>query len=257
LTMMIKSYQWCLGSSIGEYTMDDVEVLEKLFFELSSESRLAILRKLLGESLKTQEMARRLDVTATEAFRQLQRLTDAGLVQRQPEGSYTITSYGRLVLHLTSSLGVVSKHREYFLRHDFWRLPIQFIDRIGEVSGADLIMDTMGSISRVEQIIGGAEEYLWGIGEGRFTENMGKTAEEQSGIGVEYRVLSPLPPTRIQSLENRTLSDVPVVLILTEKEALICLRFADGRMDYAGFSGKDPVFLLWVRDLFLYYWDKE
>ena len=237
--------------------MDEVEVLEKLFFELSSESRLAILHELLGKSLKTQEMARRLNVTATEAFRQLQRLSDAGLVQRQPEGSYTITSYGRLVLLLTSSLGVVSKHREYFLGHDFWRLPIQFIDRIGEVSGADLILDTMGSISRVEQIIGGAEEYLWGIGEGRFTENMGKITSELSVGGVECRVLSPLPSAKIQNLENRTLSDVPVVMVLTEKEALVSLRFADGRMDYAGFLGSDPVFLSWVRDLFLFYWNRE
>ena len=132
---MIRSHQWCLGSSIGECNLDDDELLEKLFFELSSESRLAILRELLGKSLKPQEMARSLDVTATEAFRQLQRLSDARLVQRQPEGSYTITSYGRLVLHLSSSLGVASKHREYFLGHDIWRLPIQFIDRIGEVSG--------------------------------------------------------------------------------------------------------------------------
>jgi predicted transcriptional regulator len=237
--------------------LDDGEVLEKLFFELSSESRLAILRELLGKSLKTQEMARSLDVTATEAFRQLQRLSDAGLVQRQPEGSYEITSYGRLVLHLTVSLGVVSKHMEYFLGHDFWRLPIQFIDRIGEVSGASLILDTMGSISKSEKILGEAEEYIWGIGEGRFTENMGKITTEQSVGGVECRVMSPLPPAKARNLENRTFLDVPVVMVLTEKEALVCLRFVDGRMDYAGFLGDDPVFLSWVRDLFLFYWDRE
>jgi len=27
-------------------------------------------------------------------------------------------------------------------------------------------------------------------------------------------------------------------------------------MDYAGFFGKDPTFLNWVKELFLYYWDK-
>ena len=236
--------------------MVDDDSIERLFFELSSESRLDILHELREKSLKMQEVARRLDVTATEAFRQLQRLSEAQLVQRQPEGSYVNTSYGTLVLHLATSLGVASKYREYFLAHDIWRIPIQFIERIGEISETSLIMDTMGNISKLEQIIGGAEEFLWGIGEGRFTETMGKTAIEQSGRGVEYRVLSPLPAGRMQNLENRTLSDIPVVMALTEKEAVICLRFTDGRMDYAGFSGKDPTFLSWAKDLFLFYWDR-
>jgi len=51
-------------------------------------------------------------------------------------------------------------------------------------------------------------------------------------------------------------SDISATILLTEKEAMICLRFFGGRMDFAGFFGKDPVFHNWVRDLFLYYWDK-
>jgi predicted transcriptional regulator len=45
--------------------------IDKLFFELASENRLSILHELKKENLKMQEIARRLDVTATEAFRQL------------------------------------------------------------------------------------------------------------------------------------------------------------------------------------------
>lgn len=52
--------------------MDADSGLEKLFFELASESRLGILRQLQKENLKMQEIARRLDITATEAFRQLE-----------------------------------------------------------------------------------------------------------------------------------------------------------------------------------------
>jgi len=43
---------------------------------------------------------------------------------------------------------------------------------------------------------------------------------------------------------------------LLKKEAAICFRLVEGRMDYAGFCGKDSIFLNWVKDLFLYYWDK-
>jgi predicted transcriptional regulator len=58
------------------------------------------------------------------------------------------------------------------------------------------------------------------------------------------------------NFENRTICDVPVILAVTEKDATLCFRFLDGRVDYASFSGSDPMFLNWVKDLFLYYWNK-
>jgi predicted transcriptional regulator len=45
-------------------------------------------------------------------------------------------------------------------------------------------------------------------------------------------------------------------MAITEKEAFLCFRFIEGRVDYAGFFGKDLAFLNWVKDLFLYYWNK-
>ena len=236
--------------------MENKEGIERLFFELASESRLGILRELQTRNLKMQEIARRLDLTATEAVRQLKRLSEALLIQRQPEGSYAITQYGKLVLQLSSSLEFVFKHKEYFLTHDIWRLPYQFVNRLGELSQTNLRTDTMESINKAEQILGEAEQYVWGLGEGRFTEAMGTIANEQTRKGVEYKILSPLPPAKLQNIENRTLSDVPAVFVLTEKEAVICFPLIGGRADYAGFSGKDPIFLNWVKDLFLYHWDK-
>ena len=109
--------------------MENDEGVEKLFFELASESRLSILRELRKENLKMQEIARRLDVTATEAFRQLERLSVALLVQRQPDGTFAISQYGKLVLQLASSLEFISKHKEYFSTHDVMRLPSQFVSR--------------------------------------------------------------------------------------------------------------------------------
>ena len=61
--------------------MENQSELAKLFFELASDSRLSILFELRNEALKMQDVARRLDVTATEAFRQLERLSAALLSQ--------------------------------------------------------------------------------------------------------------------------------------------------------------------------------
>jgi len=54
-----------------------------------------------------------------------------------------------------------------------------------------------------------------------------------------------------QNIEGKSLSDIPVSMVLYENEAGIAFRLIGGRADYAGFVGKDPVFLNWVKDLFL------
>jgi len=238
--------------------------IEKLFFELASESRLSILRELQKENLKMQEIARRLDVTATEAFRQLERLSAALLVQRQPDGTFAIAEYGKLVLQLASSLDFVSKHRDYFSTHDVMRLPFQFVNRLGELSQAKLVIDTVENLNNGERAFMEAEQYGWGIAEGTIPIHMIPIMNEQILKGLKLKMLIPenllsasvSPTATAKNMKARGLPDLPAIVVLTEKEAGICFRQVGGRMDYAGFFGTDPVFHNWVKDLFLYYWDK-
>jgi len=64
--------------------------------------------------------------------------------------------------------------------------------------------------------------------------------------------LSTVPAIKTPNVELHGISDIPAILGITEKEATICFRFVGGRVDYAGFSGNDPTFLNWAKDLFLY-----
>ena len=235
--------------------MENPEGIEKLFFELASESRLGILHKLTEKDGKMNEIARKLDLTTTETFRQLQRLSEGLLVQKQPEGTYTITEYGRLVLQLSAPLEFVFKHKEYFEKHDISWLPSQFLSRIGELSQANLMMGMVESTMKSSTLIGEAQQFMWAVS----PEPVPQAFEEiskQIPKGGEYRILSPQPPVKLSNLENRTLSDPPAVMVVTEKEAVICFRFLGGRVDYAGFFGKAPAFRDWVKDLFLHYWNK-
>src|SRR5665647_300229 len=168
--------------------------VEKLFFELASETRLDILRELKNENLKMQEIARRIDVTATEAFRQLERLSNALLVQKQPDGTFALAEYGKLVFQLSSSLEFTSKHKEYFSTHDVTRLPIQFVNRLGELWQANLIMDTVESLNKGQRAFMEAEEYGWGIAEGTVPEWMGPIIDELIQKGVKLHFL--IPETR-------------------------------------------------------------
>ncbi len=235
--------------------------MAKLFFELASESRLSILNVVDNEALKLQEVARRLDVTDTEALRQLERLSAASLVARQPDGTYRITQYGKLLLHVSETMNFLLKHKQYFASHDFSALPYQFIDRLGELSGATFIADTMESLNRGQRVFIAMEEWGWGMAEGVVPELMGPVMEQKAAKGIKMKFIIPedkLPktPSEAPDIEARGLPSVPAVIAITEKEALIALRLNDGKMDYATFSGTDPKFVGWVKDLFTYFWER-
>ena len=125
-------------------------------------------------------------------------------------------------------------------------------------------MDTIEGINRGERMFIEAEHYAWAMAEGRVPELMGPIMNEKIRKGLNGRMLflesfllpDAIPPAKLPNLENRTLPDIPAIIALTEKEAAICFHLVGGRTDYAGFFGSDPLFLNWVKDLFLYYWDK-
>ncbi|MCW4022082.1 MAG: helix-turn-helix transcriptional regulator [archaeon] len=231
------------------------ETIDKLFYELASETRVSILRELNKKSWKMNSLARKLDLTTTETFRQLQRLTEALLVQKQPDGKYTISPYGALVLELSSSLDFVFKNKQYFLAHTVQNLPKQFINRIGELSKSTLLMGMIESTTNSSKLIGEAQQFMWGISPEPLKDSA-EVLSQQIPKGVNYRIISPQPPTKLSNLEIRNHNEVPLILVVTEKEASLSFRFIEGRVDYASFSGTDPMFLNWIKDLFLYYWDQ-
>jgi predicted transcriptional regulator len=237
--------------------------IESLFFDLASESRLSILRELNEKNWKMNELARKLDLTTTETFRQLQRLVEDLLVQKQTDGTYSISLYGAIVLKLSPSLEFVFRHRDYFSTHDIRPLPYQFLNRISELSKAELGMDIMENINLSERITREAEEYMWGGGSEQ-PLNIGSIIGEKITKGVKFRFIfhekfvPKKAPTleMAQSVECRIMNDIPVNFVLTEKEAGISFNLVGGRADYAGFVSKDSIFVNWVKDLFLYYWEK-
>jgi len=242
--------------------MSEGEGVDKLFFELASDSRLAIMEELQAGSLKMQELARKLDLTSTEAFRQLNRLSEAQLVARRADGAYAVTQYGRLVLFLIPSLRFAHHHREYFLAHDVWRLPPQFLSRMGEAMKAELSMSAMVNINRAQRVFMEAEQFSWGMAEGEIPELMAPIMDERLRHGVRMRYIVPermLPPRdEVAGLEGRLevrgVPEIPAIIGVSEKAAAVCFRFTDGRMDYAGFFGRDPEFIGWAVDLFEHYW---
>ena len=210
------------------------------------------------------ELARHLHLTATEATRQLKRMTEALLIERLPEGAYTATPYGRLLLQLSPSLEFVSRHREYFATRDLSRLPYAFVNRIGELTQGTLHMETMESIVAGEQLMGRAKRYFWALVPGPGSELLGPTVHEQRLRGVDFRFAVPVeslpskapPPGAEPDYDLRGLGQIPAILAATDEEGFVSFPPVGGRWDYTGFYGRDPKFLQWTKDVFLHFWEQ-
>ena len=81
-----------------------MERLHRLLFELSSAERINIMLELQKAKLKLSHLARKQDLTVTEASRHLQRLNEARLIRKDVDGLYGLTAFGTLGSHLRSGL---------------------------------------------------------------------------------------------------------------------------------------------------------
>ena len=241
--------------------MENHEDVDKLFFELASESRIDILRELNAKSWKMNALARKLDLTTTETFRQLQRLGKTTFVSKDVNGFYGLTPFGKLVLFLSPSFDFILKYRQYFLDHDVWGLPSEFIFRIGELSNGVLEANFFDGVKMIEEIIASAEDYIWTM-TSQVLAPHGRVVEERLRGGVKFRSLHPegMLPVELDysefgdCIERRYLPKTPVIIVITGKKACVSFPFFGDNLDYMAFFAEDPNFMKWTTDLYLHYW---
>jgi len=238
-----------------------MEKLGNLLFELSSEERMTILTNLSKEPLKLSHLAQRQDMTVTETSRHLQRLSDAELITKDSEGLHRITPYGRLILSLIPSLGFVSENRAYFQEHDTSALPPEFVARLGELSSFTFNEDTITNLVHHMKILEESEEYCW-TAANQFHLGSPPLIPEALKRGIDLHTILPtevIPPPGFkptEGVQRRTIPGFNLVLIVSEKEAVLGLPYLSGKMDHAQYFSTDPAFLRWCRDLYIHYWDR-
>ncbi len=236
----------------------------ELFFQLSNVDRRRILEEAVNENLKLNETARKLNMTPTETLRHLHRLTEGGLLVKLPDGRYGVTAYSRFVLDSLSSLSFASRYREFFADHDASKLPPEFRNRLGELSGGVLFTDYSSSLNKSMEGLRNAKERIDVLMDTRLAFQ-GEIIQQRAREGVKLRVLiketlipefRALPRSGLLGDEIRVLREICAVILMSEKEAAATLPRADGKFDQVGFYGNDEAFLKWTGDLFRDQWDK-
>ena len=247
--------------------------LPKLLFELSGSTRLKILHALETAPLTFTKIADQMDITSSEASRQIERLSGMNLIEKLSGGSYAITPLGRLMLSFLPGIDFVYKNSDYFLTHDTAKVPRELVMRFGDLSGARFISGTIEAMNFMQERMRNVERYRCGMVDG-LMDSIVPMVAERARSGVIFRAILPeayrekvsaivdeyrtadanIPPNAI---EIRTLPSIPICGAVTESRGGFKLPFTGGSMDHSMMVvGDDPLFCRWCRDLYAHYWER-
>jgi len=242
------------------------------FLELASPQRLQILFKLSEKSFTITEMAKELDSTKQEVHRNFRRLEYSRLIEKNVDGKYSVTTFGKTMCTQVPSLVFLSENMEYFEDHEFGDVPIKFIMRTGQLAGGKHIKGVVKVLEQWKTIYKNANEYVYeafyevpldlieplvkriknGI---QFNYIFSKSAVIPKGRKDLLRKLGFDKLIEKGLVERKMRDTVLTVVVLNEKEACVLFPNRKGEADISEmFYGNDPMFHEWCLDYFRYCW---
>ena len=245
---------------------EGTEETQELLFSLASVDRLKLLREIDLRKGRLTSLAKVIDVTAQECSRHLARLSDTGLITKDPVGSYKTTPLGKAILGLIPAIEFLLKHKDYFKEHDLSVLPGSFVERFGELSGGRYLGHASKVVEQIRSTVSHAKDYVW-IAADQPVKVGRQIGESFSSTEIPVRLMcepgadpdilaeaaSALPNSEIRLLEG-----LKVLIMMNDTSAGVSFPRLDSKLDLgAGFAGTDAKFRGWCRDLFEYYWSKS
>ena len=249
------------------------EKVAENFLELASLQRLNILFKLLERNRKRIEpLAKELDATKQEVHRNLLRLEQSGLITKDKEGKYGLTTFGRTMCAEIPSILFLSQYEDYFSDHDFGDIPVKFVMRAGQLATGSHIKGITKTLEKWKSVYKNANEYIYEILSEIPADLFDPLIKKiKSGIKYQYIVSESaiVPEGRITTLkktgfyelmengliERKMKKSVRVVIILNEKEACVSFPKSNGEADLTEmFYSDNDMFREWCLDYFRYCW---
>lgn len=246
---------------------------EKTFFELASQQRLSIIFKLNEKKAKISQIAKDLEITMQEAHRNVNRLQDAGLIEKDPGGVFSLTTFGNTIIKQIPTFNYLSKHKEYFSEHILGELPIKFIMRLGALDKCEYVKGVVAILERWKDIYRQADQYIYEIVPQVPMDLIEPALNKVKDKGIKYSYVLPrnviIPKGRKDllkklghnellnkgAIERRMVDRVQVSVILNEKHAAVLFPTQRGETDMnIIFYSSDQIFHEWCLDYFRYRW---
>jgi len=251
-----------------------LEDLAEVLFILASVDRLTLLSEIATEKRRLSQLTAGLSATPQETSKHLTRLRDAKIIEKDSDGFFSLTAFGKIIKNLLPSIRFLTQNREYFLSHDISSLPLEFIERLGELQEGQYA-DKVGSIlAHTQQVVQDADEYIWLMADHPLGGEQYVTGSKrpESSSSVIWRVIIPADSSidwiklradvgtykgRIEYCLIEDPNDINAGIALNEKIAGLTFPNTTGKLDFnSGFGSSNPIFRKWCQDLFEFHWNR-
>lgn len=242
------------------------------FLELASAQRLEILFKLLQKRSTATYLAKDIGATKQEVHRNFIRLEESSLIEKDTDGKYGLTTFGKTMCTQVPSIVFLSQNRSYFEDHTFGNLPTKFIMRAGQLASGKYIKGVSKNLEQWKSIYKNSNEYIYEILSEVPLDLIEPIVKRvKKGIKFQYifdenvlvpkgrkALLKKLGFDKLREkgfVERKMVKGVQTVLVLNEKEACVMFPTTDGEPDITKMLyGDDPMFHEWCLDYFRYCW---
>jgi len=251
---------------------DLIDETANYVLDLASPQRLSILFKLLEKNSTPTEIAKKIDSTKQEVHRNFTRLTESGLIEKNNDGKYCLTTFGEVVCTQVPTLIFLSQNRKYFEGHSFGEIPHKFKMRCGQLANGKHIKGFSKVMEKWKSIYKNSDEYIYEV-LSEVPLDLIEPLVKRIKKGVKFNYIfseSVVVPEGRKSLlkklgfddlvENglvkRKMADkVQTVLVLSEKEACVLFPDKNGEPNISEmFYSDDPMFHEWCLDYFRFCW---
>lgn len=244
------------------------------FMELASEQRLEILSKMQQGPVKISQIAKELEATVPEVYRNFERLVKVDLISKNSEGTYGITTIGKIFYSQVSLIDFLSDNKKYFKDHDLDQLPPKYIKMIGGLEKSQFVKGFVKVQDIWKKISSDAEKYIYNIlFEVPYSQDIMEILVKKVDSGVKIQSIfsehAIISNDRKQALdkyglkemiqqgkiERKMIESVKTLVILNEKEACVMFPTAGGDVDMSqAFFSNDSAFHEWCLDYFQHCW---
>lgn len=252
--------------------------IKKIYTELGYTPRVNIMAAVRTEPCNLSTLARKLGCLASEIHRNTNRLQKSGLIQKDSDGIFSLTTLGIAMYEQISACSFLTKYSEFFNSHSFGEMPSRFIQSIGTLRSCRYIDSATegfdASIKVMVNMIKNSEKYLYIIAPytiAYLTEiifnHISTTrttyqlllpknvtiASEDKAITEKYKIRQLIAEKKLQ---RKMVDKVSVSVMVTDKEAGIAFGNRKGETDFQNvFYSSEKQFRDWCLDYFYSRWN--
>ena len=208
--------------------------------------------------LRSSHLTVKLSASPQETSKHLMRLRDAKLIEKDSDGFLSLTPFGKIVVNLIPSFRFLAQNRDYFSSHDISSIPLEFIERLGEMQEGELT-DNVGSVfAHLQQVVQSAEDYIWLMADHRLgnQEYVTKSGKLETNTMMTWRIILPTDSNinwtevrraagihkgRIEYRLIEDSDDIKIGIAMNEKIAGVVFPDTMGKIDFnGGFRSDNP-----------------